>query len=180
MPLAKTTAEARATPLAQEIASKCLKGAKIVPASPAGPVQHKKDWNVGPFGGVYNQVEITGLEGKWFIEHGNGSKASYDLGQHMDAVTSGANSRRDGNFGVELPPQTWNYDSFKGAKWDLALQKKTGGKGTKTLSMHNWAFSNIEVSESFEIVDAGTAAPGSFSGNIHALDQKIPIVLSGD
>lgn len=182
VPLGKTMAEARATPLAYEIASKCLKGAKIIPATPAGPAQHKKDWNIDPlFGGVYNEVEITGLEGKRFIEQGPGSTAKYNLGQHMGAKTSGANSRRDGNFGVELPPQTWNYDSFqKSAIWNLPLQIKTGGKGTKTLSMHNWAFSNIEVSESFEVVDAGTAKPGSFSGNIHALDQKIPIVLNGD
>ena len=181
VPVAKTKEEARAMPLAREIAGKCLKGAKLVPATPAGPVQHKKDWNEYPiFGGVYNSVEIKGLEGKWFIEQDPGSTASYNLGQHMDAVTSGANSRRDGNFGVELPPQTWNWDSFKGAKWDLALQTKTGGLGTKTLSMHNWAFSNIEVSESFEVMDSGTVKAGAFSGDIHALEQKIPVVLSGD
>ena len=97
----------------------------------------------------------------------------------MNSITKGDNSRRDGDFGVELPPQTWNYDSHKNATWDLALQKKAGGQGKKTLSMHNWAFSNIEVSESFEVVDAGTAAPGAFSGDVHALEQKIPIVLRG-
>ena len=129
---------------------------------------------------MYNQVEISGLEGKWFLEKGPGSVATYSLGQHMNSITKGDNSRRDGNFGVELPPQTWNYDSHKNATWDLALQKKAGGQGTKTLSMHNWAFSNIEVSESFEVVDAGTAAPGAFSGDVHALEQKIPIVLTGD
>ena len=146
------------------------------------PCPAQEDWNVYPLSdAVYNQVEITGLEGKWFIEQGPGSTATYDLGQHMGAITSGANSRRDGNFGVELPPQTWNYDSYKNAKWDLLMQIKTGNtKGTKTLSMHNWAFSNIEVSESFEVVDPGSVAPGAFSGNIYALDQKIPIVLSGD
>jgi hypothetical protein len=181
VPVAKTKEEARAMPLAREIAGKCLKGAKTIPASPAGPAQYKKDWNEYPiFGGIYNQVEIVGLEGKKFIEQSAGSTASYDLGQHMGAKTSGANSRRDGNFGVELPPQTWNYDSYKNATWDLALQIKTGGQGTKTLSMHNWAFSDIEVSESFEVVDGGTAAPGSYSGNIYALEQKIPVVLSGD
>ncbi len=182
VPLGRTMAEARATPLAYEIASKCLKGAKSISATPAGPMQYKKDWNIDPlFGGKYNEVEISGLEGKRFIEQGPGSTAKYNLGRHMGAKTSGANSRRDGNFGVELPPQTWNYDSFqKSAIWDLALQSKTGGKGTKKLSMHNWAFSNIEVSESFDVIEAGTAKPGSFSGNIHALDQKIPVVLTGD
>jgi len=179
VPLAKTAAEARATPLAREIAGRCIKGAKPVSATPGGPVQHKKDWNEYPLGGIYNSVEISGLEGKWFVEQGPGSVGSYDLGQHMGAVTSGANSRRDGNFGVEMPPQTWNYDNYKSALWDLTLQSKTGGKGSRTLSMHNWAFSNIEVSESFEVVDAGTVAPGGFSGNVHAVDQKIPIVLTG-
>jgi Domain of unknown function (DUF4157) len=182
VPLGKTVAEARATPLAREIAGKCLKGAKLVPANPAGPAQHKKDWNTWPLSdSVYNSVEIEGLEGKKFIEQGPGSTANYDLGQHMHAEAHGANSIRDSNFGVELPPQTWNWDSYKkNAIWNLALQSKTGGKGTKTLSMHNWAASNIEVSESFEVVDAGTAVPGSFSGNVYAMDQKLPVVLTGD
>ncbi len=151
----------------------------------AAAPQAKKDWNEWPvWGGVYNSVEVTGIEGKKFIEQGGGSTASYALGPHLGAETHGANSRRDGNFGVELTgtgTQTYNYDSFKGATWDLATQTKVGGKGTKTLSMHNWAFSNIEVSESFSVVDGViSAAPGAFSGDVHGMDQKMPIVLTGE
>ncbi|GAB90994.1 hypothetical protein [Gordonia rhizosphera] len=143
-------------------------------------VQRTKDYNLDPiFGGTYNEVEITGLQGKQFIEQAVGSTASYPLGRHLRASTSGANSRRDGNFGVELPPQTWNYDSYKSATWDLALQIKTGGVGKKPMSMHNWAFSNIEVTETFEVVDGGTVAPGKVSGPVYGMDQKIPVVLTG-
>ncbi|MGB7983464.1 MAG: hypothetical protein WCF36_22015 [Candidatus Nanopelagicales bacterium] len=147
-------------------------------------VQRAKQSNGDPiFGGDYNEVEITGLEGKQFIEQtksaAGGKAVKYALGPHLGAKTSGANSRRDGNFGVELPPQNWNYDSFKSAIWDLALQFRTGGVGKKTISMHNWAFSNIEVSETFEVVGGGTVAPGTATGPVFGMDQKIPIVLTG-
>ncbi|MEO7587022.1 MAG: hypothetical protein ABIS84_03235 [Arachnia sp.] len=143
-------------------------------------VQLKKQSNADPiFGGDYNEVEVTGLEGKKFIEQAKGSAASYPLGPHLGAKTSGSNSRRDGNFGVELAPQNWNYDSFKSAKWDLALQLKTGGLGEKSISMHNWAFSNIEVAETFEIVGSGSVSAGTPTGLVFGMDQKLPIVLTG-
>ena len=64
VPVGKTMAEARALPLAREIAAKCLKDAKKIPANPAGPAQHKKEWNLDPvFGGGVQPGRDLGSRG---------------------------------------------------------------------------------------------------------------------
>lgn len=56
------------------------------------------------------------------------------------ALTVAAN----GNFGVELPPQTWNYDSFKGAKGVRGMMQSTSvhylGAASSSASGGNGAY----------------------------------------
>jgi hypothetical protein len=171
-------------------ASKAHPGLKDMMRAMSGreaPQQHKRVTDENYFdGGLYNQVIINGIDTLKFIEIDDMAAGSvqYDLGAHLGATTHGWNSQRDGNFGVEhVGPKgsmDYNYDGFKEAKWSRPVQESTGGEGSHTISMHNWAFENIEVSQSFPVVPGVVSVTkGEMVTHVPVVDAKIPVMVNG-
>lgn len=167
----------------QDIARKFMKGGDSADAGASDQVQAGWAENY-LFGSVYNRVEVSGIPSK-FIEIGKGASANYNFWSsgHMSCETSGANSRRDGNFGVEISgsggTQKYNYDSKSQAAWNKAVQKKIGGAGDrKTVSMHNWAFENIEASDWFDVVPGIVSATAGGTTTLHATGAKMAFSIA--
>jgi|GEM_PF-3476503 len=183
VPVAASPEKAKAHPLLAELARKATRGG-TVPKSKGAATQAASDSNWWGFGSEYNYVEVSGVSGSKFIQHPNDSTANNSFAGNLKARTHGENSRRAGNFGVvhkgPAGEVEHHHDDFAKADWSLKTQTQIGGAGSHSLSMHNWAFSNIEASESYEVVDPIVSVkPGAFGSNVFGLDSRIPVSING-
>jgi hypothetical protein len=175
VPVKKAPGEGRGDPLMKELAKKATKKAQA---------KRSTDENYLD-GDIYNQVVLQDIDTLKFIEIDPMALAKYKLGDHMGATTSGWNSRRDGNFGVEHKGPggslTYHYDDYKSnANWSYPVQMVTGGEGKHTISMHNWAFENIEVDQSFDVVPGVVDVKlTDTASHVPVTDAKMPVMLTG-
>lgn len=155
-------------------------------AAKTGPAQLGRDTSYYPWpfdGTVYNRVEVTGLP-TFLIHHDDGSSGvTYHMHPgHLNAVTSGENSRREGNFGVDIQGATkkhYTYETYKAATWDAQVQKETGATpGSRvTVRMYNDAFSNIEASDWFDVAPPPFVTPMGGPSEFHDTNSKVPFVV---
>lgn len=183
VPVASEPTGVEKHPLMAEMARQFVKTAPATAPGGDAPAQADKESNWW-IGGTYNMVEVTGIPAK-FVEHGKTSDAKaynfYEHG-HLDWKTKGANSRRDGNFGIEIKgsgkPKKYNYDAKTQPEWSRAVQMVVGGASDrKTVSMHNWAFSNIEASDWFDVVPGALKVKPGAEFVVHGVEEKMPFAL---
>lgn len=182
VPVAHDKAALKDNPLLASLAQK-FQAPAATAAGAQAPAQADKDENWWGLGWRYNMVEVTGIPAK-FLEHGDYSTATYNFHAHghTNWSTRGANSRRDGNFGIVISggggSTTYHYDDAKRPEWSKSVQKKVGGASDrKKVSMHNWAFSNIEASDWFDVVPGVLGVTPGAEYVIHGVGDKLPFAM---
>jgi hypothetical protein len=180
VPLSKTPNQNREHPVVKDIAKKAKKGGGGAPA------QMSTTWEQNHFlGSRYNRVELVDIDLLKFVEIDPDSLTKYSFGPHMNADTRGANSRRDGNFGVKHKGPDgmleYHWDDFKtSTQWNGPVQKTIGGAGSHSISMHNWAFTDIEVEQSYDVVPGVVSVtPKEVATRLPVTDAKLPVMING-